>query len=336
MQRQRGKVHWEETVAECLAKDPSQRPQSAAAVANALGLKPTSYATPPVTPAITTTAPGTRKIAPFLIGGVAALLVLAAIGYYGWQRSQRRPPQAATTAQPQSSVSESPPQPTAASPQIAAESPAISVSPVTTPSIAPIAVGSISVSTKPTGADVTIDDQVQTTPASFKLNVGPHTMIINLEGYESKELQIDVRENETTDVGIITLSRLKAVSATASAMPQKKLFAGTWKGTAHFRNSSGVDRYEHNQTMVVDESETHMGANEIVSKNGRTAKIRAVNMDRKGYLPADASGNRGRGTATFTVSEDGRTAVSHIRVDVIAGPEKGTWTDIKTALTKIK
>jgi hypothetical protein len=58
---------------------------------------------------------------PLLIAGAAALLVLAAIGYYGWQRSQKTPRQAGTTAQPQASVSASPPQPTTAtSPQVVA------------------------------------------------------------------------------------------------------------------------------------------------------------------------------------------------------------------------
>src|SRR5437867_1474015 len=80
---------WEDVVAACLAKDPSRRPQSAAEVAQRLG----------ITPAQTRTraAPGKRlnRKTP-IIAGIAALCFLALAGYYfGLLNRQAKPlPQA--------------------------------------------------------------------------------------------------------------------------------------------------------------------------------------------------------------------------------------------------
>jgi serine/threonine protein kinase/Tfp pilus assembly protein PilF len=80
---------WEDVVAACLAKDPSRRPQSAAEVAQRLG----------ITPAQTRTrvAPGKRlNRKTLLIGGIAALCALALAGmYFGLLNRQAKPlPQA--------------------------------------------------------------------------------------------------------------------------------------------------------------------------------------------------------------------------------------------------
>ena len=213
---------WEQTVATCLAKEPPQRLQTAAAVANTLGLRSTGYVVPPVIrPTAATEIPRKRKTAPFLIGGAAALVVLAVIGYYGWQRSQGTRPQPGTTAHPQPTLSASSPQPIAVtSPQIAGASPAVSVSPVTTPSIAPVAVGSVSVSTKPTGAIVTVDDQSAKTPATFNdIKIGNQTFRIMLDGYEPIEREVDVKENEKVDLGEILLERSRG-SAEITSVPK--------------------------------------------------------------------------------------------------------------------
>jgi serine/threonine protein kinase/Tfp pilus assembly protein PilF len=80
---------WEDVVAACLAKDPSRRPQSAAEVAQRLG----------ITPAQTRTraAPGKRlnRKTP-IIGGIAVLCALALAGlYFGLLNRQAKPlPQA--------------------------------------------------------------------------------------------------------------------------------------------------------------------------------------------------------------------------------------------------
>jgi len=76
---------WEDTVAACLAKDPSRRPQSAAEVAQRLGLTPAQTRT--------SVAPGkklNRKT--LIIGGLAALSVLALAGsYFGVLKRQAKP-----------------------------------------------------------------------------------------------------------------------------------------------------------------------------------------------------------------------------------------------------
>jgi serine/threonine protein kinase/Tfp pilus assembly protein PilF len=80
---------WEDAVAACLAKDPSRRPQSAAEVAQRLGITPAQ--------ARTSTAPGKRlnRKTP-IIGGIAAVCVLALAGlYFGLLNRQAKPlPQA--------------------------------------------------------------------------------------------------------------------------------------------------------------------------------------------------------------------------------------------------
>jgi serine/threonine protein kinase/Tfp pilus assembly protein PilF len=76
---------WEDTVAACLAKDPSRRPQSAAEVAQRLQLAPAQ--------ARTRVAPGKGlKRKTLLIGGIAALslLVLASL-YFGVLKQQAKP-----------------------------------------------------------------------------------------------------------------------------------------------------------------------------------------------------------------------------------------------------
>src|SRR5205807_7766441 len=81
---------WEDTVAGCLAKDPSRRPQSATEVAQRLQL--TSA------PTGTSVAPAHRaNRKPLIIGGIAMLSILALAGsYLGMLKRQPEPvPQAA-------------------------------------------------------------------------------------------------------------------------------------------------------------------------------------------------------------------------------------------------
>ena len=69
---------WEDTVAACLSKDPSRRPQSATEVAQRLQL--------PARSTLITTAPGkTPKNKKLIVCGVAALFVVSLAGMMGRQ-----------------------------------------------------------------------------------------------------------------------------------------------------------------------------------------------------------------------------------------------------------
>jgi serine/threonine protein kinase/Tfp pilus assembly protein PilF len=76
---------WEDAVAACLAKDPSRRPQSAAEVAQRLQLAPGQTRT-------RTAAGRISNKKALLVGGIAALSVLALVGlYFGGLKRQTKP-----------------------------------------------------------------------------------------------------------------------------------------------------------------------------------------------------------------------------------------------------
>jgi serine/threonine protein kinase/Tfp pilus assembly protein PilF len=89
---------WEDVVAACLAKDPSRRPQSAAEVAERLGLTPAQTRT--------RVAPGkgsNRK--PLITGGIVALSVLTLAGlYFGALKRHAKPVVPHTSAIPEKSI----------------------------------------------------------------------------------------------------------------------------------------------------------------------------------------------------------------------------------------
>jgi serine/threonine protein kinase/Tfp pilus assembly protein PilF len=89
---------WEDAAAACLAKDPSQRPQSAAEVAQRLQLAPVQTRT--------TVAPGKRSNRKaLLVGGIAALSVLALVGLYlGVLNRQAKPVSQPAVAIPEKSI----------------------------------------------------------------------------------------------------------------------------------------------------------------------------------------------------------------------------------------
>src|SRR5437773_3247843 len=89
---------WEDAVAVCLAKDPSRRPQSAAEVAQRLGLTPSQTRT-----RVTSGKRLNRKT--LLIGGIAALSVLALAGlYFGLLNRQAKPVSQAAVVIPEKSI----------------------------------------------------------------------------------------------------------------------------------------------------------------------------------------------------------------------------------------
>ena len=89
---------WEETVAACLAKDPSRRPQSAAEVAQRLQLTPAKTRT-----RVAAGKRSNRKA--LLIAGIAALSILVLAGlYFGPFKRQAKPIPQAAAAIPEKSI----------------------------------------------------------------------------------------------------------------------------------------------------------------------------------------------------------------------------------------
>ena len=69
--------------------------------------------------------------------------------------------------------------------------------------------GSVEITTVPAGATVTVGNLAsKTSPASYSgLRLGGYTAEISMEGYESTTVEIDIKENQTTSIGPVRLSR---------------------------------------------------------------------------------------------------------------------------------
>jgi TonB family protein len=68
--------------------------------------------------------------------------------------------------------------------------------------------GAINIATEPTGANVSIGDlPPRTSPALFtNLKIGHYSATISLPGYEPVKLNIEVKENDTADPGVVRLA----------------------------------------------------------------------------------------------------------------------------------
>src|SRR5207253_7743245 len=106
--------------------------------------------------------------------------------------------------------------------------------------IAPTAVfGSVSVSTSPSDAIVTVDGKRQLSPTTFsQLKPGRYPMRVELSGYETVEQQIDVRENQSTDLGTITLKSNKPAETTSVAKGPKIIPNAVYTGTIRMKGES--------------------------------------------------------------------------------------------------
>jgi len=88
---------WEQTVAACLAKDPSRRPQSAAEVAERLQLRPVQT--------LTRLAPGNRSNRKaLLVAGAAAVAIVLLAGVYFGPFNRHAKPASRTPAIPEKSI----------------------------------------------------------------------------------------------------------------------------------------------------------------------------------------------------------------------------------------
>jgi serine/threonine protein kinase len=209
---------WEDVVRRCLAKDPAKRPQSVTEVARQLEVpSPKTRRAKSTTDADDTS---TRWV-----GVLATVILLAALCAGAWilfQNMRKPSPVISTTAPPQTVPFVSP----------AAVSPAPSV-------VLPV-VGTATINTLPEGAIVTLGDRQRISPAKFpNLQPGTYPVRIELNGYQTVDQQIEVRQGETTDLGMITLKRLNPPPTPAPIKAEFKLAPNSvYTGTIHERGSS--------------------------------------------------------------------------------------------------
>ena len=203
---------WERVVASCLAKDPARRPQSIAHIADHLELATPKTRTRKVQP-----LPKTRRQSYSIVAGVAGALCLlaASIWYFGFHRSAPKPAQMTT---------------------VVAE-------PVRTDTSAPapaIPLGGVIVTTSPEGATVTLGGtSAGKSPVTFKdLRAGKYPMRIALSGYETIEKEVEVKGNELTDLGTLTLQATKSAIELNSVPSGAQVFQGaTLLGTTPLRRA---------------------------------------------------------------------------------------------------
>ena len=206
---------WEDMVRRCLAKDPAKRPQSVSEVAKML-----SVPSPKTRRAKrAASSDGSSKK---WIGVLAAVIVLAALCAGGWfvfQNMQKSSPARSTSA-------------------------TASVVPAVAAPVAPPLRGSVVVDTSPAGATITLegknqandrtftfDQRRQLSPTTFaELIPGRYAMRAELSGYQTVEQEVNVKENEPTQVGI-TLNPLKPAQTTTTASGPKVIPNAIYTGT---------------------------------------------------------------------------------------------------------
>jgi protein kinase-like protein/PEGA domain-containing protein len=206
---------WEATIAECLAKDPSQRPRSAADVASRLGLAIPNYGgfvlsaraktVPPEKPSpekpleVATPRPK-RHLAVLAIAVLIALAGLISIWYLGFFVPRETARKAQDRSAPVAEAKAKGPE-----------------------RLAP-ARGALIVNTEPAGATVTLGTESKKSPASFNdLSIGSAHLNVFLDGYESVKRDVEIKENQIIDPGVIRLTRIIG-SALVDSVPQAIAF----------------------------------------------------------------------------------------------------------------
>ncbi len=235
---------WEQVVAQCLSKNPEERPQSCEEVAKLLkgqATKPAVTAAAknpptsrPAQPAAAPTPAETRKGPPLLpmAAGVVVLLALAGGGIW-WNGQKDKAGQSAPA--PQAPVAPAPAAPVAPAP-VAPAMPAF---------------GTLNITSEPPGAEVIFDGKVRFKTPSLRTNVptGPHTLLVSLPNHED-----EIREFALTNVGPLDVKIvLKRLSGQVSieSKPDKSAFVlkGTGsdafelRGQTPFKTNLALGRY---------------------------------------------------------------------------------------------
>lgn len=200
---------WEEVVAACLAKEASQRPQTAREIGDRLAEGLTTrtrrvtveHNAPSDEPPTVTAAP-TRK-SPLWWLAPAGLAVVAIGSLVLWQQTGEKKP-APAPATPSTT-----PLPTPAP----AAKPAEPLPPAT---------GRLIVNSIPAGAQVTLDGQnAGATPLlAPTVAIGGHRVVISMEGYEPVDFFAEVTGGKTFESGLVQLARRPVPSPTPPPAPQ--------------------------------------------------------------------------------------------------------------------
>jgi serine/threonine protein kinase len=214
---------WEDVVRQCLAKEPARRPQSVSEIAHQLEVP-----SPKTRRAARAAAEQSNKRIP-LLTAIGIVLLVAVIGawYFGFLQNFSKAHNVAKT------------QPIISEPKV---SPKASVTPESAP--APTAImGRVSVDTVPSGATITLGEMLQKGPAMFQqVRPGKYPMRITLDGYDTIEQQVEVKENQATDLGAITLQRSKPVTEPPTVPAGPKVTANAvYEGTIHVKNESSTN-----------------------------------------------------------------------------------------------
>ena len=224
---------WEKTIAACLAKEPKDRPQSAAEVASRLGLTEDrgrrtedarkGRASRPDEPQVERLVPKTLAVAkdnalgatrsttrtPLYSALAAAVLLLAGLGYYFGVHAPeqtRLAAEQARSAQEQAKIAEAA-RLEAEKRKVADAAERKHQEEVATRLAA--ARGGLVIRTEPSGAEVRVGAvALDKSPLSVKdLKLGKYPVRVRLAGYEDYDGEIEVKENEFADSGLIRLER---------------------------------------------------------------------------------------------------------------------------------
>ena len=306
---------WEDVVRRCLAKDPTRRPQSVSEIAKMLSVP--SPKTRRAQKAKDSEGGSKRWIG--ILGGAAAaaLLVLGIGGWFAFHSMQKS---AATT----STATPAPLAPSALAPPSA-------------PTVAPPTFGSAVVKTSPTGATITLDGKQQLSPAEFaQLKPGKYPLRIELSGYEPVDQQIDIRENQNTDLGTIALQQIKPAEppevATGPKIVRNAIYTGIIRekgGGAYGYNvpvsiipsadgkSGTMTQTSKRGDMVVKYTGVWDGRVLRAVTNEVVAKPNGVAWEPEAFaLQFSADGK----TATYECNADGKTYTADLITQQFASP----------------
>ena len=226
---------WEQTIAACLAKDTVERPASARDVAHRLGLAPAATVAPfsihsaPTKPAPANASqatkpsiaplprnPDSKPKTPLRAGLAAAGLILAGLGYYfgvhapeqarlAAERVRQTQEQARLAAE-QAKLAEA--ARLEEQKRLAAEAAERKRQEEIAARLA-AARGGLVIRTEPSGAEVRVGSvALDKSPLSAKdLKLGKYPVRVRMAGYEDYDSEIEVKENEFADPGLIRLER---------------------------------------------------------------------------------------------------------------------------------